>query len=70
MSIVGFVKELEISRDALDDPEDPSLLKLLATFANIRCSYEHFDNPSFFFLHALRTSLSVRYSFQLQAFGV
>ena len=59
MPLVGFVKELEISRDALDEPEDPSLLKILATFANIRCSYEHFENPSHFFLHALRTSSAV-----------
>ena len=59
MSLVGFVKELEISRDALDDPEDPLLLKILATFANIRCSYEHFENPAHFFLHALRTSSTV-----------
>ncbi|CAK9080612.1 unnamed protein product, partial [Durusdinium trenchii] len=51
LSVVLFIKELELLDQAL---EDPTLRKTLQSFADIRCSYEHHENPSLFHLQSLR----------------
>ena len=51
MGVVGIVKELELSEAELKDSQ---LQMVLASFAQIRCSYEHFENPALFFLYSLR----------------
>ena len=52
MSIVGIARELELSNAELNDPQ---LSMVLASFGQVRCSYEHFQNPAHFFLYSLRT---------------
>lgn len=52
MSIVGIAKELEFTEKEM---KDNHLAMVLGSFAQIRCSYEHFDNPAHFFLYSLRT---------------
>lgn len=51
MAITGMVRELEFGEAELKDPQ---LSMILASFAQIRCSYEHFENPAHFFLYSLR----------------
>lgn len=54
-AIVLFVSELQLIDAATADDH---LSRVLASFANIRCSYEHFDNPAHFFLFSLRYLLA------------
>lgn len=49
LSIICFLEELEASEAALEE-----MSSTLASFADIRCSYEHHENPSLFFLQSLR----------------
>ena len=55
MTIVVMVKELDFGRDELSDPQ---LRMVLGSFSQLRCSYQHYENPAHFFLHSLR-SLSI-----------
>lgn len=48
-TIVGFVRELELSPD-----EWKPLEALLRSFRSIRCTYKHFENPAHYHLHSLR----------------
>lgn len=52
MTVVAMVKELEFGAEQL---QDKHLAMVLASFAQIRCSYEHYSNPAHFFLHSLRS---------------
>ena len=54
-AIVLFVSELQLIDAACADEH---LSLVLASFANIRCSYEHFENPAHFFLFSLRYFLA------------
>ncbi|CAK9099407.1 Uncharacterized protein SCF082_LOCUS46557 [Durusdinium trenchii] len=49
MTIVAIVRELDLNLD------DPHLQMVLASFSQIRCSYEHFENPAHFYLYSLKT---------------
>lgn len=50
-SIVGMVLELELEEH--EDLKSGQLGKTLASFAAIRCSFTHYDNPRDHFLHSL-----------------
>ena len=52
MTVVAMVKELDFGAEQL---QDKHLAMVLASFAQIRCSYEHYSNPAHFFLHSLRS---------------
>ena len=52
MTVVAMVKELDFGAEQL---QDKHLAMVLSSFAQIRCSYEHFSNPAHFFLHSLRS---------------
>ena len=52
MTVVAMVKELEFGAEQL---QDKHLAMVLSSFAQIRCSYEHYNNPAHFFLHSLRS---------------
>ena len=52
MTIVVMVKELDFGRDELSDPQ---LRMVLGSFSQLRCSYQHYENPAHFFLHSLRS---------------
>lgn len=47
--ITAMATELEFSLEQLKE-----ISPVLASFSQIRCSYEHFDNPAHFFLYSLR----------------
>lgn len=51
MSLVLFVKELELTDEQIKDPQ---LQKVLRSFKAVRCTYQHFDNPSHHYLESLR----------------
>ena len=50
-SIVGMVLEVELEDH--EDLKSGQLGKTLASFAAIRCSFTHYDNPRDHFLHSL-----------------
>ena len=54
LAIVGFLVELEVNRDDLNGTR---LGESLKSFAAIRCTYQHYDNPSHHFLLSLRHSI-------------
>ena len=56
MTIVAMVTELEFGAQELKDKQ---LAMVLASFSQIRCSYEHFENPAHFFLYSLRVFSTV-----------
>ncbi|CAK8994487.1 unnamed protein product [Durusdinium trenchii] len=51
MSLVLFIKELELTHEQI---QDPHLQHVLGSFQSIRCSYQHFENPSQHSLESLR----------------
>ena len=51
MSLVIFIRELEFTDEQI---QDPHLKNVLGSFRSIRCSYQHFENPSHHFLESLR----------------
>ncbi|CAL1131715.1 unnamed protein product [Cladocopium goreaui] len=51
LAIVGFLVELEVNRDDLNGTR---LGESLKSFAAIRCTYQHYDNPSHHFLLSLK----------------
>ena len=52
MSVVMFIKELEMTPEQINDPH---LQMVLSSFKSVRCSYQHFTNPSQHFLESLRS---------------
>ena len=50
-SIVGMVLELDLEDH--EDLKSGQLGKTLGSFAAIRCSYTHYENPRDHFLHSL-----------------
>ena len=48
-SIIGFMEELELTNEEVKMLEDT-----MVSFQYLRCTYEHFQNPTLHFLHGLR----------------
>lgn len=54
LSIPLFCSELDFGEKELTIP---AVRKMLGSFAYVRCSYEHFELPSHYYLHSLRPLL-------------
>ena len=54
LSIPLFCSELDLGEKELTIP---AVRKMLGSFAYVRCSYEHFELPSHYYLHSLRPLL-------------
>lgn len=54
--VISFIRELDFTKEQLQHRD---MQRLLTSFAAIRCSYSHYDNPSHHFLHSLRCSAEI-----------